>query len=92
MEVLGTHAPPSKFIEGCFRFLCPHCGELNATVNPANNLARCFCCNRDVHNSDLMIELGHDFRQAVALLEQWLDPYQSQKEKKKIHTPPIARK
>ena len=32
--------------EGYFRFLCPGCGEMLATVNPRNNLAHCFCCNR----------------------------------------------
>jgi len=37
---LGNAGPPAKQIEGYFRFLCPNCGELNATVNPRNNLAQ----------------------------------------------------
>ena len=36
---LGRRAPPSKHFAGYFRFLCPACGELRATVNPRNNLA-----------------------------------------------------
>jgi hypothetical protein len=73
---LGAHAPPAKMIEGYFRFLCPHCGELQATVNPKNNLAHCFCCEKNLNNIDLLIELGYDFRAAVALLDQWLSQQQ----------------
>ena len=68
---LGQHGPPSKQIEGYFRFLCPGCGELRATVNPRNNLAHCFCCSRNFNNIDLLIALGYDFLPAVDLLEQW---------------------
>jgi hypothetical protein len=92
IAALGNEAPPSKHIEGYFRFLCPHCGELNATVNPKNNLAHCFCCRRNFNNLDLLVEIGHDYRTAVALLEQLLVRHQSQNEKRKNHTPPIARK
>ena len=69
---LGRHAPPSKHFAGHFRFLCPACGELRATVNPRNNLAHCFCCGQNFNNIDLLIALGDDFRSAVELLEQWL--------------------
>ena len=41
---LGRQGPPSKHSEGYFRFLCPSCGELRATVNPRINLAHCFAC------------------------------------------------
>ena len=75
--LLGAEGPPSKYVEGYFRFLCPHCGELRATVNPRNNLAHCFCCKRNLNNIDLLIALGYDFRSAVALLERWLQRYQS---------------
>ena len=44
---LGRQGPPSKHSEGYFRFLCPSCGELRATVNPRNNLAHCFSCERE---------------------------------------------
>lgn len=90
--LLGDDAPPSKHIEGYFRFLCPHCGELNATVNPRTNLAHCFCCKRNTNNIDLLIQHDYDFRSAVALLEKWLNRYESSKDTKTNHTPPTARK
>ena len=68
--------------EGYFRFLCPHCGEMRATVNPRNNLAHCFCCKRNLNNIDLLILLDHDFRSAVALLERWLDEHEAKAAKK----------
>ncbi len=34
IAALGNEAPPSKYSEGYFRFLCPNCGEMKATVNP----------------------------------------------------------
>ena len=52
----------SKMSEGYFRFLCPRCGEMRATVNPRNNLAHCFCCQKNLNNIDLLITLGYDFR------------------------------
>ncbi len=36
IAALGRHGPPSKMSEGYFRFLCPRCGEMRATVNPRN--------------------------------------------------------
>jgi hypothetical protein len=39
---LGRHGPIAKHSDGYFRFQCPRCGELRATVNPRNNLAHCF--------------------------------------------------
>ena len=86
IAALGRHGPPSKISEGYFRFLCPHCGEMLATVNPRNNLAHCFCCKRNLNNIDLLLTLDYDFRAAVALLEQWLKRYQVQQANKK--TPP----
>ena len=46
IAALGRDGPPSKMSEGYFRFLCPHCGEMLATVNPRNNLAHCFAARR----------------------------------------------
>ena len=43
LAALGREAPPSKIVEGYFRFVRPGCGEMRATVNPRNNLAHCFC-------------------------------------------------
>lgn len=72
IQRLGNEAPPSKRFEGYFRFLCPQCGEMRATVNPRNNLAHCFCCQRNTNNIDLLLTLGYDFKVAVGVLEQWL--------------------
>ncbi len=90
LAALGHEAPPSKHSEGYFRFLCPNCGEMKATVNPKNNLAHCFCCGQNFNNIDLLIQLGYNFRSAVALLEQWLQCYQTQEAQK--HNPPTAPK
>ena len=54
IAALGRDGPPSKMSEGYFRFLCPHCGEMRATVNPRNNLAHCFCCKKNLNNIDLL--------------------------------------
>jgi hypothetical protein len=82
LKQLNELAPYSKFIEGFLRFQCPHCHELRATVNPKNNLAHCFCCQRNINNIDLMIELGYDFNQAVSILENWQYQYHTGKPKK----------
>ena len=55
IAALGRDGPPSKMSEGYFRFLCPRCGEMRATVNPRNNLAHCFCCKKNLNNIDLLI-------------------------------------
>jgi hypothetical protein len=73
---LGRAGPPSKIIEGYFRFICPNCGEMRATVNHRNNLAHCFCCQKNFNNIDLLRALDYDFLATVALLEQWLNRYQ----------------
>ena len=88
IAALGRAGPPSKMSEGYFRFLCPHCGEMLATVNPRNNLAHCFCCKKNLNNIDLLLTLGYDFRGAVALLERWLKQYQGKKQTRR--TPPSA--
>ena len=91
IAALGRQGPPSKISEGYFRFLCPHCGEMRATVNPRNNLAHCFCCQKNLNNIDLLMTLDYDFRAAVALLERWLNQYLAQQAKKKTATkPPVS--
>ena len=65
--------------EGYFRFLCPGCGEMLATVNPRNNLAHCFCCKKNLNNIDLLLQLDYPFLNAVALLERLLKEYQGHK-------------
>jgi hypothetical protein len=85
---LGRAGPPGKISEGYFRFLCPRCGEMRATVNPRNNLAHCFGCANNLNNIDLLLTLDYDFRAAVALLERWLKQYQAQATKRKTPPPP----
>ena len=80
---LGEHGPISKEIEGYFRFLCPACKELRATVNPRNNLAHCFGCGENWNNIDLFIALGYDFLPAVDILEKWLRQHQQHRSRSK---------
>ena len=82
IAALGREGPPSKISEGYFRFICPRCGEMRATVNPRNNLAHCFCCRKNLNNIDLLRILGYDFRAAVTLLERWLQQHEAQQPKK----------
>ena len=81
IAALGREGPPAKMSEGYFRFLCPHCGEMRATVNPRNNLAHCFTCKKNLNNIDLLLTLDYDFLSAVTLLERWLNHYQAQQAK-----------
>ena len=88
IAALGPTGPPSKMSEGYFRFLCPHCGEMRATVNPRNNLAHCFTCKKNLNTIDLLICEGYDFLAAVALLKRWLDEYQAKQPRTTAATPP----
>ena len=72
---LRRHGPISKQSDGYFRFQCPRCSELRATVNPKNNLAHCFSCGENFNNIDLLLIGGHDFLPAVSILERWLAQY-----------------
>ena len=69
--------------EGYFRFLCPDCHEMRATVNPRTNLAHCFSCGENFNNIDLMMTEGYTFREAVAQLEQWLKRHQTKKSRRR---------
>ena len=60
IAALGRAGPPAKMSEGYFRFLCPGCGEMLATVNPRNNLAHCFCCKKNLNNIDLLLTLDYE--------------------------------
>jgi DNA primase len=83
IAALGRDGLPSKRRDGRFTFLCPHCGEMLAYVNPNNNLAHCFACLQNLNNIDLLRVLGHDFFSAVARLERWLKQYQAQRPRNK---------
>ena len=77
IAALGRDGPPAKRSDGYFRFLCPHCGEMLATVNPRNNLAHCFGCKKNLNNIDLLLTLGYDFRSAIVILEAWLKRHEA---------------
>jgi len=83
IAALGRDGPPSKWSEGYFRFLCPNCGEMRATVNSRNNLAHCFSCQKNLNNIDLLIQLDYDFLSAVALLERFLNEHQAKRSAQK---------
>src|SRR5208282_845558 len=90
IAALGREGPPSKMSEGYFRFLCPRCGEMRATVNPRNNLAHCFCCQKNLNNIDLLITLGYDFRSAVTILERLVNQYQARTANKTASPPSVT--
>lgn len=75
IQRLGNFGPIAKQSDGYFRFQCPNCKELRATVNPSNNLAHCFSCGKNFNSIDLMLIQGHDFKPAVCILEKWLVQY-----------------
>ena len=74
---LDREGPSSKMRDGRFCFLCPHCIDMLAYINPRNNLAHCFSCNKNLNNIDLLLTLDFDFPGAVAILEHWLNEYQA---------------
>ena len=92
IAALGREGPPAKMSEGYFRFVCPRCGEMRATVNPRNNLAHCFCCKKNLNNIDLLMQLGYDFLPATGLLEGWLNQYLGAQQDKKETPTQTARK
>ena len=77
IAALGPDGPPPKRSDGHYRFLCPHCGEMQATVNPRNNLAHCFYCRKNLNNIDLLLTVGYDFATAVVVLERLLKRYEA---------------
>lgn len=86
LRQLGEAAPPSKQDGARLRFRCPHCGEMLVAVNPRNNLAHCFNCGQNLNNIDLLVALGYEFKEAVAVLTRWLRLYQAEAGRLK-HTP-----
>jgi len=85
IAALGRDGPPSKISGGYYRFLCSQCGDMQATVNPRNNLAHCFSCTKNLNNIDLLMTLGYDFRTAVAVLQRLLQRHEARLPK--THTP-----
>ncbi len=87
IAALGRDGPPSKIRDGRFVFLCPHFGEMQAAVNPRNNLAHCFACSKNLNTIDLLMLLGYGFISAVIVLEGLLERHQSRLPKTRT-TPP----
>jgi hypothetical protein len=88
LAALGRDGPRSKIRDGRFCFLCPHCNEMLAYVNPRNNLAHCFHCNTNLNNIDLMLTLGYDFPAAVDILERLLNEFENPRFKNSTSTSP----
>ncbi len=88
IAALGRDGPPSKIRDGRFVFLCPHCGEMQAAVNPRNNLAHCFACHKNLNTIDLLMLLGYDFPTAVTVLEGLLERHLDRLPK--VHPTPKA--
>jgi DNA primase len=64
---------PTKYREGCLRFVCPRCGEFNTATNPKTNLARCFTCQKNYNTIDIIMTVqGLNFLQAVEKLSTLL--------------------
>jgi len=62
-----------RYSDGRWHFLCPVCREFNTAVNPATNLGRCFCCQKNFNPIDLVIIVKHfDFLHAVDFLDPLL--------------------
>ena len=76
-QLTGTDGQPAKRSEGRYRFLCPHCKEMLATVNPRNNLAHCFGCTKNLNNIDLLLIMGYDFKSAVSILARMYDQHRA---------------
>ena len=87
IAALGADGPPTKIRDGRFWFLCPHCSDMLATVNPRNNLAHCFNCQKNLNNIDLLMTVGYDFPTAVSVLENLLQRYEARLPKQNTPTP-----
>ena len=76
---------PIKESEGFIRFLCPFCNEMQATINPSNNLSHCFVCGKNLNNIDLLIANGYTFSLSVEILK---DVWAEFKKRSQIEAPP----
>jgi hypothetical protein len=54
LAALGPDGPVSKRSDGVFRFGCPPGGEMQAAVNPRNNLAHGFGGSKNRNNIDVV--------------------------------------
>lgn len=64
---------PHKFSEHHFRFLCPMCSEFRTACHNTTNLARCFLCEKNFNNIDLILASSDlSFVDAVKVLIAYL--------------------
>ena len=87
IAALDRDGPPSKIRDGRFVFRCPSCGEMLVAVNPRNNLAHCFGCQKNFNNIDLLLSCEYDFPSAVAQLEDWLEQHLSKRSRSRTTDP-----
>lgn len=73
---------PFKESEGLIRFLCVNCNEMQATINPKNNLSHCFTCDKNLNNIDLMIAKGYTFSRSVDILTVLWEEYKKRSQVK----------
>jgi len=71
---------PFKESEGFIRFLCLNCKEIQATINPKNNLSHCFYCGQNLNNIDLLIRSGCSFSESVELLIDLWEGYKKERQ------------
>jgi hypothetical protein len=92
LRQMKEQAPEFKTVDGAVRFLCPHCHEMFAAVNPRNNLAHCFNCGANTNNIDLLVAVGYRFTEAVAVLTGWLDEHNRRRaaQLRMLAAPPTA--
>ena len=74
---------PYKESEGFIRFLCLNCKEVQATINPKNNLSHCFCCGQNLNNIDLLIRSGNKFSDSVEILNNLWNEYKNEASSKR---------
>lgn len=64
---------PCRQSQGYFRFICPKCLEYNTSVNTKNNLARCFTCQKNFNNIDLVMQIKDmPFTKSILFLHSFL--------------------
>ena len=61
---------PWEMNDQIFRFICPCCKNLGASLHPNENLTRCFKCQKNFNPIDLtLIHLNKKFRTAINWLQ-----------------------
>lgn len=65
---------PYRCVENYVRFLCPRCHGFDTSINPRNNLARCFACKENFNTIDFTIILKNiNFAESIAFLRTLIE-------------------